>query len=570
PMSEGAHRVDLIAPDWTGNTATETWVFTIKTSSPKLVLDNPSEDMTYVNDEMFMVRGTVEVGSALVLKGLATDGLEIEGDGSFRAMVTLSEGENTLEMVATDVVGNSYKIQRDIILDTDVPDISSIRSSEGYITNTDTTSIQGKVSERGNMYINYVPVVVNSDGTFSGMVALNEGINTFHVQFEDYAGNYVDEWMNITRDSISPVIEIDIPTTVDEEIINITGKIIDGYSVKINGKIPSTETTRDGDIEFTKSLALSHGINTIVIEAVDEAGNVIELSYTLEYKKDYGTNYAAIGVMIALLIVGLVVGLFIAMGLWKERPEEEEVEPSEDIPVDEEGEEIEPDGELPEDMEAGEVEDADIEAFDETPDMDDEPAPDIDEDMIDGEEELTIVEHGDDVEAIPMEEGLPEEIESDVVEPSEEPMVEEAGEDVVEEPMPEEGTIEEAPDIEEVPEAEDIPEEGAIKEASDMEEAPKADETPEEGPDADDVEMDDTPDEVPEEDIKEASDIEDAPEAEDIPKAEPVADEPVAVDDVPEAPVEDEKIQRLKKAYEDGKISEELYEKNLAKLQGKE
>jgi hypothetical protein len=65
-------------------------------------------------------------------------------------------------------------------------------------------------------------------------------------------------------------------------------------------------------------------------------------------------------------------------------------------------------------------------------------------------------------------------------------------------------------------------------------------------------------------------------EPEDEPvEAEQLADDIIAEDTMEEAPaleedipVEDEKVLKLKKAFEEGKISQELYEKNLKRLQG--
>ncbi|MCK5038293.1 MAG: S8 family serine peptidase [Thermoplasmata archaeon] len=499
PLSEGAHRVDLTTSDWAGNTNTVTWVFTVKTTTPGIEMSQPAEDVTYTNEATFTLKGITDPGCIVEVFGATVGTVTLDLDGSFSATITLSPGENMVEVVSTDVIGNSQKTKLEMNLDTTAPRISSIRSTEGFLTNTDTTTFVGQVSEPGNLYVNSIPVKVNADGTFTSIAQLNEGENAIAVIFEDMAGNAVTKWMNVSKDSVKPTIDISIPEAVSDGIINISGKVIDGYSVKINGKIPTTDSTRDGDIDFTKAIALSWGKNIIVIEAMDEAGNVIEFRHVIELTQDTGTNYAAIGIMIILLIVGLLVGLFIAMAIWKETPEEEEIEPvdGEDIePV--EGEEI--------------ISDEDLEADDEMPegeDIDEEPM------MVEGEEfetedELLVEDEETEV--------LDEEMSID-----EEPMdLEDGSMDIDEEPI-------EDMDMADIPEdAEPIPMEEGLPE--DIEEDAI-------------VEMDDT--------------LEDA----DIEESEG------EIEAEAEAPEEDERVTRLKKAFEDGKISEELYNKNLAKLQ---
>ncbi len=487
PLSEGTHRVDVIATDWAGNEVKKTWVFTVDTTPADVEMEFPLGDITYINTETAIISGNTEVGSKLTLTGTEVISLT-QTDGNFEAMVTLSYGINNLEVITTDLAGNINKIKRVIILDNIAPTISSIRSSEGYLTNMDTTTIQGKVTEHGIMHINNISVIVNSDGSFAHMVNLQNGVNTFHIVFKDYADNLVDKWMNITHDSIAPLVDINIPTISNEKIINISGKIINGYSVKVNGKIPTTDSTRDGDIDFTKSLSLSYGMNIIVIEAEDEAGNVVESRYVVELAlPDPGTNYAAIGLMVIMLIVGLLVGLLIAMGIWKEKPEEDEYEP----PI--EGDGVVTDDEIPPEGEefTGEEMEGDTELLLED-DIDAEPMQiEDDGEIISGEDipadgdghtdmgEEPVEEMADipeDAEPIPMEEGLPE--------------------DIVEEPA-------------------DMPDEEGVGSDTGIE--------------------------------------------------EPGSEEPAELDDAPAE--EDERISRLKKAFEDGKISEELYKKNLAKLQ---
>jgi len=141
---------------------------------------------------------------------------------------------------------------------------------------------------------------------------------------------------------------------------------------------------------------------------------------------------------------------------------------------------------------------------------------------------------------------------------------------------------------EEVPEGEIPPEEELMDEEipEDMEEMPMDDEFPEDAEEAldEDAELPEgaepipaeegMPEDLPEEEIEELPEGEEMeaeseelePESEEIQAEEEISEEPETEET--EAPDEDEdpRIAKLREAYESGKISQELYEKNLARF----
>ncbi len=472
PLSDGGHMISIASKDFTGNEAVMEWAFTVDTLAPALSLN--SANYLHVTDDTYTITGTSEPDANVkIMMGAESYDVEIKADGSFSQMISLDVNRGTEVVIeARDMADNIARENLLIVYDTDLSAVSSLQSSNGYITNKDYTILTGSVDEPGELKINGMTVEINSVGTFSDVIDLVEGSNVIEISMTDLAGNVLVDWVNVTKDTVAPIIDIEIPDMVTDGIINISGKVLAGYSVKVNGKIPSTDSTRDGDIDFTKSLVLSYGLNTIVIEAKDDAGNVMEFRHTIDYtSEDAGTNYAAIGMMIVLLVVGLVVGLLVAMAIWKERPYDEDV-PSDDEPE-----------ELVEDEEVVEEEIMDEEAYGEEP-------MEVEEDIYEG-----------DVEPIETEEEIMD-ISEDPVDIAEEPADIEVEEEIMDIPD----------DAEPIPMEEGLPEEMA-----------------EEEPIADDTSM-----------VEES--LEEAP------------------------PEEDERVIRLTKAFEDGKISEELYNKNLAKL----
>ncbi|MCK5037517.1 MAG: hypothetical protein KAS16_00310, partial [Thermoplasmata archaeon] len=241
-------------------------------------------------------------------------------------------------------------------------------------------------------------------------------------------------------------------------------------------------------------------------EVTDKAGNVVELRHTVEYAPETGTNNAAIGMMIALLIIGLVAGFFIAMMIWKETPEE--VEPTSEI-IDEDAEK--PEGE-------------DIESIDEEVSEGDIPLDDEETEIM-SDEEMSSEEIGDAI------------IDEEVPEGEFETPDEEFGDDM----------------------GEDMPE-GEMDDLS---------ETPDEDPE--DIGAAIVDEEFPEEEMPDEIELEDEiieAEPEELEADEPAVSEEVdesLEEDIPEID-EDPRISKLRQALEDGKISQELFDKNIARI----
>ncbi len=488
-MDEGIHYVESSCMDKAGNTYTDMWTFLIDTGLPSLIVNTPELDMAYTANEEYEITGLIEKNSTLNIYGVEIVSL-IQNDGKFSANILLENGENAITITATDLSGNKMEIKKSIVLDQNMPSFEGFVCEEGSRTNKDKVSITGAVDETGYLTINGKDVVVNSVGSFSTVVNLIKGENVLHLSFTDMAGNTVDDWMNVTLDQTLPqIIMDDLPTKVysknftfgaqiDEEELKIGG-------VRVNGKQVTVESTR-GISEFQRTVILSYGINTIVIEVEDRAGNVVEFRHAVEFTVDTtttdgnatdspdvtsdGTTKIS-GMFIAgLLIVGLVIGMFVALLISRFVPDsgtdEEQIdEPDEDEgPLPEDGMDADqiPEGdEIPDELEV-----------DEAPLTEDE----LPEDMPDSEDEMSSEEIADSI----IDDEIPEDLE--------------ASEDISSEMEMED--VEAEPDVTEEPEL-DIPEE----EATEM-----------------------------------------------------------------EVPEENEQVLRLKQAFEDGKISEELYEKNLAKL----
>jgi hypothetical protein len=217
----------------------------------------------------------------------------------------------------------------------------SVRFSDGFVTNKPNTIISGKATEPGTISINGAVIEVNSDGSFEKMITLVEGQNTIHLELLDMAGNTAHSWQNVTLDTVAPTITLTNPvTTVTSPTFVLSGDVEPGAQLFVNGRRIDVGTRQSAG-SFSTTLTLSEGLNVLVIESRDDAGNTAELRHIVEYDSSggAGTNYGAIGLMVVLLIVGLILGMFIGPLIFGGKPEKE---PGEEEPA------VAPEGEIPE------------------------------------------------------------------------------------------------------------------------------------------------------------------------------------------------------------------------------
>lgn len=130
-MSDGSHTITVNCADNDGNAATAA-ATTIKvdTVPPALTLTSPAAGLITSNPALAVAGTTNDITSSPVtleikLNGAAVSGVTINADGSFSKAVTLTEGDNTIVVTATDAAGKASTVSRTVTLDTTAPQISA-------------------------------------------------------------------------------------------------------------------------------------------------------------------------------------------------------------------------------------------------------------------------------------------------------------------------------------------------------------------------------------------------------------------------------------------------------------
>lgn len=150
-LTNGSHTITVNVNDNDGNAATAgTTSFTVDTVAPALNVTAPAEGFI-TNKAALTVTGTatdnesiekVEVYQNGTNKGAAT----INGS-NWTKSITLTEGTNTIKVIATDTSGLTTEITRTVTLDTKAPVITAVTLSKTTVDASGTFTITVEVSD---------------------------------------------------------------------------------------------------------------------------------------------------------------------------------------------------------------------------------------------------------------------------------------------------------------------------------------------------------------------------------------------------------------------------------------
>lgn len=131
-ISEGTHTITISITDNDGNVSQLlSSGFTIDTVPPALNITSPSVGLV-TNKASLTITGTTNDSTSspttvvIKLNDVSQGTVTVGGDGAFTKTITLTEGTNTLKIIATDSAGLSTEITRTVTLNTSAPTISGI------------------------------------------------------------------------------------------------------------------------------------------------------------------------------------------------------------------------------------------------------------------------------------------------------------------------------------------------------------------------------------------------------------------------------------------------------------
>lgn len=130
-LGDGSHTVTVNVRDHDGNAAAEkSTTYTVDTVPPTLNVTAPADGLITSSTALNVAGMTNDATSSPVtvtikLNGNDQGSVTVGSDGAFSKSVTLAEGDNTIEVTATDAAGKSSSVSRSVTLDTSVPQVVS-------------------------------------------------------------------------------------------------------------------------------------------------------------------------------------------------------------------------------------------------------------------------------------------------------------------------------------------------------------------------------------------------------------------------------------------------------------
>ena len=129
-LADGVKALEITASDNDGNAATKISAsYTVDTVPPTLTLSSPQTGLI-TNQKSCVVKGVTNDASSSPVTVTITHGSKsynasIGSDGSFSQALTLTEGSNTIKVVAKDAAGKTTTITLTVKLGTSLPTIKS-------------------------------------------------------------------------------------------------------------------------------------------------------------------------------------------------------------------------------------------------------------------------------------------------------------------------------------------------------------------------------------------------------------------------------------------------------------
>jgi hypothetical protein len=291
-LVDGENLIELIAKDLAGNEARLVWRLLADLEAPPLTILNPVDGRLYNSSEIEL-DGITQPGSKVYYRtlesGMSWALVIVTGTGSFRTLLqNLVQGENSLQVMVQDAVGNEGVLEMTIHLDTDPPQLVDLDPEHNAFVNTSTVSITGSFSEDlSRVEISSRPGEVNGSN-FTILVPLDEGANLLSLKAIDRAGNAAFVNIRYYLDTELPGLDLRsfkfnassgeyAPLFTNDPNYELVGQTDLGSEAFIDGW--SCECNSEG--VFSAPLELVDGPNTIEVKVVDLAGNTVSTTVTV-------------------------------------------------------------------------------------------------------------------------------------------------------------------------------------------------------------------------------------------------------------------------------------------------
>jgi DNA-binding transcriptional ArsR family regulator len=197
----------------------------------------------------------------------------------------LEDGPLDITVVAEDLAGNVGKASVRVLIDTKPPQLSITEPIDGAYINRTSVRVAGTAGQDvkdERVLVNGILVTLYDGGFEIELTGLEDGLLEITVAAEDLAGNAGEASVMVFIDTTPPDISLSYPVDgllTNESRLTVSGQVEGASLVWVQGKMAPVIAP-----EFQVEVELQEGLNYIIVEAWDDAGNNlgIQLSVVLD------------------------------------------------------------------------------------------------------------------------------------------------------------------------------------------------------------------------------------------------------------------------------------------------
>jgi hypothetical protein len=226
-LPDGSVTFSYYARDTQGNQEqARQLTFKVDTTAPLITITAPLEGSATGNADI-TVTGRTEAGASVVINSSPATA---QATGDFTGSVTLHEGSNAIQVVATDLAGNKGQATLNVTLDTKPPVLTMTSPKM-----TQQVAVSGKTDPGATVTVGGSKVNVAADGSFSIMYMFpKEGLNVVDITSTDAAGNVAKTGIPVTYVART-LIRLQVGNKT--AMINDTTKTLQAAPVNIKGVV---------------------------------------------------------------------------------------------------------------------------------------------------------------------------------------------------------------------------------------------------------------------------------------------------------------------------------------------
>jgi len=339
-LAEGAHTVEVRAFDVAGQWSTISVSFSVDLTPPIATLLSPSAGGWLNTASVSVTWSGSDARSGIDRYETSVDGASFVSSGltTNRMLTSLAEGPHTLDLRATDRVGRVATASGAFSIDLTPPAVAVTAPAAGAWFGAAPVTVLWDGSDGLSGLARFESDLDNASATPEGLAVnrtysgLGEGVHSFEVGAFDAAGNSATATVVFGIDTSAPSVSIVSPA--EGQVLTTPAIVLDWAGSDPSSGIDHYEVIVDGGTAIvTTSLAqalsaLPDGTHTVVVRAVDTAGNSQDARLTFRINTNVFSWDGPFGpwLLLSLILLFILLPLLLLLLLWRRRKEEEEKE----------------------------------------------------------------------------------------------------------------------------------------------------------------------------------------------------------------------------------------------------